>query len=237
MCDSSKPWEFGTLWAKTLADTNFTWRELFKISDGTKIDVSKVYSTEYPSYSVEDLWQSGYIFINSFGTYCMHAPQSVDTDNDKRKRINGSGEKWNFTSYSNPSLPTQGEILTDYSQCGFNQGKEGYWDIRKGDKEFTTIYSTYKQLISNYTSSCHISSNIFDCYNSTGTSKEFKGEWAKAKYLTTKGSYAAIANNDRCVKSSITGEYWGYPDFSQLSFNLASCASIFILVGVLSILF
>ena len=237
VCDNTKPWEFGTLCAKTPSDTYYTWKELFKIPDGTKIDISKVFVMDYPSYSVEDLCQSGHIFRNSLGTYCMHAPQSVDTDNDKRKRENGSGEKWNFYGYSNPSSPTQTELLTDYSQWGFNNVDAGYCDVRKGDKEFTSVYSDYKQLISNNTSKCHISSNVFDCANSTDTTRELKSNWTKAKFITMQGNYAAVANNDDCVKSSITGAFWGYPNFSKISFNLATWASIFILIGALSILF
>ena len=152
MCDSSKPWEFGTLWAKTLADTNFTWRELFKISDGTKIDdlrftLLNILLILLKIFDNQDI----FLLILLEHIACMRLKVLIQIM-IKEKRINGSGEKWNFTSYSNPSLPTQGEILTDYSQCGFIKERKDYWDIRKGDKEFTTIYSTYKQLISNYTS-------------------------------------------------------------------------------------
>lgn len=179
-----------------------------------------MYPLNHVAYSKSEIWESGHLFTNDNGTYCMRAPRSIDTTIEARKRANGAGEPCKFVIFIDPAHLIMGVEVTDYSKCGFNQNSSGYCDIRKGDYQYSNALMYYSSLFRS-TDNWHLMSDLSNCVELTTKDVEVLTNWNRAQFYVGKGNYASIADNDACVKSEITQAYWGV-DSSIIGFSLNS---------------
>lgn len=142
----------------------------------------------------------------------MPGPISLDTD---RRRKSGAGEECKFKAYTNPLSLSETNEYTGFSRCGFNKDSSGYCDIRRGDKEFTSAYENYQKLFDSNLTNCHLMGTLDKCTSENGNSLNTNLLWNQAQFYVNQGNFASIADNDKCVKSSITNIYWqqGFSSF------------------------
>jgi hypothetical protein len=178
---------------------------LFKVENGVLVDFTQIKSISHGAYSAEHICKSGRIYRNDIGTYCMPAHVSLSTE---RRRENGAGELCKFNAFINPLNLDDPKEYFIFSRCGFNKDSAGYCDIHKGDEEFISAYANYQKLFEADLSNCHILATLDKCTETSSNDRSANLLWNQAHFYTNRGSYASVANNDKCVKSAITKLYW-----------------------------
>ncbi|CAI2372916.1 unnamed protein product [Moneuplotes crassus] len=213
-CTAQAPCEYGTLCAMTKQDAGFSCKKMFSLQDGELVDLTQVFPISTVAYSKEDICQSGHVLRSDKGTYCMPGPQLIDS---KRVKEKGAGEVCKYKAFRNPNDLTEYQEFTEYSKCGFNTNGSGYCDVYKGDIEYTSAIEGYKEALQKVDNDCHLLSTLSKCKNLKNKEGKAAKKWEQAQFYIGEGSYAAAADNDKCVKSEIMRSFWEGDSSYQLT--------------------
>ena len=223
------------------SETEFTCKKYFSLTEGTKFDKTKLRQGGL-LLTVNDMCGTHhYIDVDGEANKaeCRKASVGVNaTSEDDLKREDGPTENdCSYTAYNNATDPDDPVEASDTSLCGFNKDGASYCNKRKGDKWFQEILKTVKgKDLASIT--CHANSPLTTCVDAgskIGTS-DFK-KWVRELLSTT--VYGNYANNDNCVASSVTAEFWqgDSPDFAFNSLTMSSLAGIVLTISALFYMF
>lgn len=140
--------------------------------------------------------------------YCMQGPQCQQSISEKQDL----GFHCVYSLYHNPLNTAENtENVTQLAQCGFNDNPYAYCDMKKGD----TPYLSYVALARSFYAmdfDCHVESDQGRCKAAIDKQddqfKNFFREEKRIQYRSQPGGNANVADNDKCVKSMITKEFW-----------------------------
>ena len=219
---------------------DFTCQKYWTVEDGTKVD--KTYLRGGALLAVADVCKSHhYIDVDGQATQieCRKAPVSVNvtSEADLKKPDGPTENDCSYTNYDKADNATEPQDATDTSLCGFNKDGASYCNKRKGDSWFQDVLKKVqgKDLSS---VSCHANSPLTTCVDAgakIGTS-DYKA-WVRE--ILSISTYANYADNDNCVASSVTAEFWqgDSPDFAFNSLTMSSMAMIVLSISAMLFMF
>lgn len=219
---------------------DFTCQKYWTVENGVQVD--KTYLRTGALLAVADACKSHhYIEVSGSTTEieCRQASVSVNvTSEADLKREDGPAEDdCSYTNYDDADNSTLPVDATDISLCGFNQDGASWCNKRKGDSWFQAILETVqgKDLT---TVSCHANSALTSCVDAgakIGTS-DYK-TWVRE--LLSVSAWGNYADNDNCVASSVTAEFWqgDNPDFAFNSMTMSSFAMVVLSISALFFIF
>lgn len=140
--------------------------------------------------------------------YCMQGPQCQDGITERQDL----GFECTYSLYHDPTDTAKNtENITEPAQCGFNTNVYAYCDLKKGDTAFLN-YVTLARSFYGVDYRCHIESQQGDCKEAIDAQSDqfanFFREEKRIQYRMQPGGNANIQDNDKCVKSMVTKEYW-----------------------------
>ena len=151
-------------------------------------------------------------------------------------RASGAGANWTYNSYDPKDAKTTIPKF-DLSQCGFNTGSGGYCRKRRGDLWLKNEYQRLSAF--NFTAAkCHVSSNgekWVDLLNIFKSKDYDVNDWYRAlQDIDANYGWPLYADNDICVKKTITDYYWKLnPSDFAISSNYSSALILFLIYAIL----
>jgi hypothetical protein len=163
---------------------------------------------------------------------CRSGAVSVDKTEDALKRTDPP-TPCKYIAYTGTTATT--EVPVDgVAVCGFNGDTSLYCDKRIGDSYFQNTYTKVKGLdLTSYT--CHVNSAWNSCQSFVVQNKDLLLEVVKRQYEVQTRGYAKVANNDKCVKNSITLGYWGTVDSSFGYSVVSTLAAVLAIVSMIAL--
>lgn len=166
------------------------------------------------------LCKTGYAMFEEDHWWCMNPPVSTTT----YKMGFEQGAKCFYKAYLDKENPDNEAIQQDFALCGFNTDQKAYCNQREGDKAYQNYLFKYKNILSKGVKCNPLSKKCHDLYSKSG----FEEIERQATYIVVPGGNANVAQNDDCVKRSITNQYWNLPPTPE-----PSSATIFVVGGSL----
>lgn len=234
VCTASEQCPTNLACIKQGTDTDFKCTKYWSLKDGTKFDSTYLRSSNNfipvnflvanDLCASHNAWIADLKYLNQ--RECRKPRTGNYTSLDELKRPNGPKNDCGYVEYTNATDKTHQITATDVAKCGFNKDSVAYCDKRKGDVWFQTVLKKVQSLnLSGL--KCHALSALTTCGSAlTTVGKDLFKEWRR-ELLTLDESnvgWAIYANNDNCVATSMTAEYWqgDSPDFAFGSFNIRS---------------
>lgn len=222
-------------------EDTFTCQKYWTVENGVKVDKTYLRAGGLVLAAVDVCKSHHYIDVDGQATQieCRQAPKSdnVTSEADLKRAEGPSENDCAYTNYDKADDATEAQNATDTSLCGFNKDGASYCNKRKGDSWFQDVLKVVqgKDLTK---VSCHANSGLANCVDAgakIGTS-DFKA-WVRE--LLSISAYGNYANNDNCVASSVTAEFWqgDSPDFAFNSLTMSSLATIVLTISALFYMF
>ena len=170
---------------------------------------------------------------------CRTPPKSNYTTEEELERPGGPADNCTYTTFDDPQSTTAGTETNDTAKCGFNKGGSAYCSKRKGDKWFQDAFDEVKtKSIGGL--ECHALSPLSTCGTAVSTiGEDTYKKWVKAILeVDDNFGYGLYADNDDCVKNSITNEFWQISSDSAFgSLTLSSFAAMILTISALFYMF
>lgn len=233
-CDKTKPCSSGLACIGSADGATYTCQNLMKAADGTKFKIDKIYNPGL-IYSEKTFCQSYNAFDTGNGVYeCRPGDKSKDTTEDALKRADAA-KMCDYTTFNDATATaTKGVDKSEAPKCGFNTDNSYYCNKRVGDSWFQGAYSTLKgKDVTSYT--CHVDSAWTACQSFVDPNADLLTTLAKRQYEVTPGAWAAVANNDKCVRSSVTLAYWGTVDSSVGYSVVSTLAAVVAIISMIAL--
>jgi hypothetical protein len=117
-----------------------------------------------------------------------------------------------YNMFTDPADLKTATAMTDNALCGFNMGTSAYCNARQGDSYYTGYTKMAKET---YAKSfvCNPASSSVEPYCedfSTNGGSHLHNKFRAAQFLVAANGNADVADNDDCVKTMITANYWNY---------------------------
>lgn len=233
-CDQTKPCSSGLGCFGNADQSKYTCQEVFKAPLGTQFYADKLFN---PALLVI----SKFSFCDSYHTLDTGAKSECrtgDTSDDKTETAlvrTASDAKCTFVKYNDAADKSKAVAADEPPKCGFNTDGNWYCNKRKGDSYFQNTYTNMKKLdLKTYT--CHINSQWSTCLSFAAQNKNLLQDVTKRLLEVGDGGYAKYANNDKCVKNSITIGYWGTVD-SSFGYSVVSTLTAVLAIVSIIVLF
>lgn len=224
-------------------DTDFKCTKWWSLADGTKFDSTNIQSRGF--LTTKDACKTHHYITPDAAKptqlECRKATKGDYTTLDQLKRPDGPSNDCKFTKYEDPADKDKAQPGQDTAKCGFNKGSAAYCDKRKGDSWFQDVLKKAQGLnLSGL--KCHALSGLEGCGSAQTTiGKDLFKKWTRELLSTDEGlsGWALYADNDNCVATSMTGEYWqgDSPDFAFGSFTTSSFATVVLTICALFYMF
>ena len=170
---------------------------------------------------------------------CRKAPVGNYTTEEQLERPDGPSDDCGYTTFDDPDNTTEGTAANDTAKCGFNKGGSAYCNKRKGDSWFQDVFGVVKgKQIGGL--QCHALSPLATCKAAVeGIGKDNLKTWVQELLAVDENAgYGLYADNDDCVKSSITNEFWQVDSDSAFgSLTLSSFAAMILTISALFYMF
>lgn len=216
----------------------FVCAKWWSVEAGKRVNKSRVRAGGYGGLlTPNDLCKThNSIAIDANIIECRQADVATDTD---IKRPDGpKADDCKYNTFNDPADATKAVAKTDASYCGFNKDGTAYCGKRKGDPDFQNALKKMQALSGFDALNCHVNTGFATCDKALKlVTKDLYIAFVRALTVTVEagGRYATYANNDDCVKKSITLAYWGDSAFS--SFSMTSIASILLSISAMIYMF
>lgn len=224
-------------------DTVFKCTKFWTLADGTKFDSTYLTRTGFLTVNDACASHNAWMADNTKPTQreCRKAKTGNYTTLDGLKRPNGPSNDCGFVTYTDATNITKPVVGVSTAKCGFNKDSAAYCDKRKGDSWFQAVLKKV-QGINLAGLKCHALSALTTCGSAqTTVGKDLFKQWSRELLATDEGGvgWALYANNDNCVATSMTGEYWqgDSPDFAFGSFTTGSFATVVLTICALFYMF
>lgn len=203
-----------------------------KGANGTKFKIDKLYKPGL-IYSEKTFCQSYNAIDTGNGVYeCRNADKSKDTTEAALKRADAA-TMCDYTTYNDPADATKEVAKSEAPKCGFNTDNSYYCNKRVGDSWFQDAYTSLKAKdVTSYT--CHVDSAWTTCQSFVVPNADVLKTLSKRQYEVAAGAWAAVANNDRCVKNSVTLAYWGTVDSSVGYSVVSTLAAVLAIISMIA---
>jgi hypothetical protein len=234
VCTKTTPCKTGLGCISDAAGTKYTCQKMLAGAPGLKFRADNIYS---PSFAISQL-----SFCNTYNSFdtgaglleCRPGDQSVDKTEDALKRTDPATTCKYVTYNDLTATATTGVNKESTATCGFNGDTNYYCEKRTGDSYFQNSYAKMTKLdLTSYT--CHVNSDWRSCLSFVAPNKDLLQEVAKRQYEVSPRGYAKVANNDKCVKSSITLGYWLTVDSSFGYSVVSTLAAVLAIVSMISL--
>ena len=170
---------------------------------------------------------------------CRTAPVGNYSTEAELERPDGPSDDCGYTTFDDPANTTEGTAANDTAKCGFNKGGSAYCNKRKGDSWFQGVFDVVKGLDISALQ-CHALSPLSTCLaavNAIGADN-YKAWVQELLAVDENHGYGLYADNDDCVKNSITNEFWQTnPDSAFGSLTLSSFAAMILTISALFYMF
>ena len=170
---------------------------------------------------------------------CRKAPEGNYTTEPELERSEGPTGVCGYVTFDDSDDTTEGKAETDTAKCGFNKGGSAYCNKRKGDSWFQGVFGEVKgKDISGL--QCHALSPLSTCLDAANAigADTYKKWVQELLAVDNNAGYGLYADNDDCVKNSITNEFWQTtPDSAFGSLTLSSFAAMILTISALFYMF
>lgn len=201
---------------------------------GTKFKIDNLY---LPSFlmSANSFCNTGNAFEAPAGTWeCRPGDTSTDKTEDALKRTDPATTCKYVTYNDAGATATTGVNKESTATCGFNGDNNYYCEKRVGDSYFQNTFTKMKALdLTSYT--CHVNSAWGSCQSFAVPNKDLLLEVVKRQLEVAARGYARVANNDKCVKNSITLGYWVTVDSSFGYSVVSTLAAVLAIVSMIAL--
>lgn len=169
---------------------------------------------------------------------CLTPDRNVYQDESQLVRFQGAGLDCIFTQFDKDNS-TKGVNITDVSFCGFNRDTSGYCKKRKGDVWFTDAYQRLIRIGFDKIN-CHILSDGETCSSmlssvSSNTNNVINNFYRALKDVEGEIGWPVYADNDICVRETITNVYWDYASDNAMNTQIVS--GVYLISAILLISF